>query len=218
VIHQEGNNYRGDLGGPRENGPIVVGVTGASGVIYAQKLVETLLEMQREVMLVVSAAGRRVIQEELPPRAGEDPWGDTNRHLLSIHPERDIGAPYCSGSCRFLGMVLIPASMGTVGAVANGVSTNGIHRGAEVALKERRRLVVVPRETPLSTIHLENLLALARAGAIILPPSPGFYHGPTTMDDLVKFVVSRTLDALGIDNDLVQRWGETTLDEGGRTL
>jgi 4-hydroxy-3-polyprenylbenzoate decarboxylase len=183
----------------------VVGVTGASGVVYARRLVRFLLERGTEVHLTVSRAGRLVIKEEL---GEEDPWGGAGRDLLRTYAEKDFGAPFCSGSFRFRGMTVIPASMGTVGAIASGVSANNIHRGADVALKERIPLVLVPRETPFSTIHLENLLRLARAGAVILPPSPAFYQHPQTIDDQVDFVVSRVLDALGIENDLFRRWGE----------
>jgi 4-hydroxy-3-polyprenylbenzoate decarboxylase len=185
--------------------PIVVGVTGASGVVYAQRLVRWLLEAGFEVLLTVSKAGRLVIREEL---GDEDPWGSGGTKLLRVYPEQDWNAPFCSGSYRFGGMAVIPATMGTVGAIANGVCANNIHRGADVALKEKLPLVIVPRETPFSAIHLENLLRLARAGAVILPPSPAFYQKPRTIDDQVDFVVSRTLDALGIENGLYRRWSE----------
>jgi 4-hydroxy-3-polyprenylbenzoate decarboxylase len=188
-------------------GPVVVGVTGASGAVYAQRLVQHLLAEGREVMLVVSGPGRLVIREELELEAGKDPWGGENRHLLRTYAEKDFNAPFCSGSFAFAGMVVVPASMGTVGAIAGGVSLNSIHRGADVALKEGRPLIVVPREMPLSAIHLENLLRLARAGAVILPPAPAFYQHPRTLEDLVDFVVSRILDALGIENELFRRWG-----------
>jgi 4-hydroxy-3-polyprenylbenzoate decarboxylase len=186
-------------------GSVVVGVTGASGAVYAQRLVRFLLEQGIQVHLTMSRAGRLVMKEEL---GEDDPWGTARRELLLIHGEKDFGAPFCSGSFRFRGMAVIPASMGTVGSIANGISANNIHRGADVALKERIPLVVVPRETPFSTIHLENLLQLARAGAIILPPSPAFYQRPRTIEDQVDFVVSRVLDALGIENDLFRRWGK----------
>jgi len=189
----------------RATRPIVIGVTGASGAVYAQRLVRFLLATGREVHLAVSAAGRVVLKEELGAD-GRDPWGDVNRHLLHVHSERDFGAPYCSGSFAFESMAIIPASMGTIGAIASGVCLNGIHRAADVTLKERRKLVVVPRETPLSSIHLENLLTLSRAGAIILPPSPAFYQQPRTLEDVVDFVVSRVLDALGVENTLFERW------------
>jgi 4-hydroxy-3-polyprenylbenzoate decarboxylase len=184
---------------------VVVGVTGASGAVYAQRTVRFLLEADHDVLLVVSKAGRMVLEQEL---GTGDPWGDVNRDRLHCFPEKDWNAPFASGSFRFRGMVVIPASMGTVGAIARGVCINVIHRGADVALKERLPLVVVPRETPLSAIHLENLLTLARAGAIVLPPCPAFYQHPKTIEDQVDFVVSRVLDALGIENRLYRRWSE----------
>ena len=189
--------------------PIIVGVTGASGVIYAQRLVERLLAGERRVFVAVSAAARLVIREELDLPPGSDPWGETNRELLTLCAEKDFTLPFCSGTSRFQGMAVIPASMGTVGSIAAGVSLNVIHRGADVTIKERRPLVIVPRETPLSVIHLENLLRLARAGATVLPPAPAFYQHPENIDDCVDFVVSRVLDALGIDNSLIPRWGES---------
>ncbi len=200
---------------PETTWPIVVGVTGASGVIYAQRLVRFLLDTGHRVHLSVSAAGRMVIKEELRLAAGEDPWGTTHRDRLQIFPEKDFSAPFCSGSFRFRAMALVPASMGSVGAIANGVCINAIHRAADVTLKEKRRLVIVPRETPLTTIHLENLLRLARAGAVILPPSPAFYPSPATLDDSIDFVVSRILDALDIDNSLFPRWREEEDEEEG---
>jgi len=187
---------------------IVVGVTGASGAVYAQRLVRLLLEAGRDVLLVLSKAGRMVVSEELELPTGEDPWGTTNRDRLHIFPEKDWNAPFASGSFRFRGMVVIPASMGTIGAISAGVSNNVIHRGADVALKERIPLVLVPRESPFSTIHLENLTRLARAGAIVLPPSPAFYQKPRSVDDIVDFTVSRVLDAVGFPNALYRRWHE----------
>ncbi len=187
---------------------IVIGVTGASGVVHAQRLIEFLLAREFDILLSVSRAGRLVMAEELGVSNDPASWGATHGERLRIFPEKDFGAPFCSGSFRFRGMVVIPASMGSVGAIANGVTINNIHRGADVALKERLPLIVVPRETPLSVIHLENLLTLARAGAVILPPTPAFYQHPRTLDDQIDFVVSRVLDALGIDNQLFKRWSE----------
>ncbi len=191
------------------SGPIVVGVTGASGVVYAQRLVQVLLDEGQDVFLVASSAARRVIREELAGGADTEHifrFEGTARPL--VFSERDFGAPFCSGSFRFRGMAIVPASMGTIGAIASGVSHHSIHRGADVALKERRPLVVVPRETPFSTIHLENLLTLARAGAVVLPPSPGFYHRPESIGDQVDFIVSRILDLLGVENALIRRWAD----------
>jgi len=184
----------------------VVGVTGASGAVYAQRLVRYLLENDFDLLLSISKAGHLVLKEELEP--GEDPWGNTNRERLHIYPEKDYGAPFSSGSFRFRGMVVIPASMGTIGSIAHGVCVNNIHRAADVALKEKIPLVLVPRETPLSVIHLENLLSLARAGAVVLPPSPAFYQKPESIADQVDFIISRVLDALSIPNQLYRRWHE----------
>jgi 4-hydroxy-3-polyprenylbenzoate decarboxylase len=190
----------------------VVGVTGASGALYAQRLVRLLLEGNRRVLLVLSGPARVVIREELDHPIDGDPWGDVGRDRLHLFGEKDFKAPFCSGTFRFHGMVIIPASMGTVASVAHGISANALHRGADVTLKEKRPLVVVPRECPLSVTHLENLLILARAGATIVPPSPGFYQRPRTIADTIDFVVSRVLDALGIENELFGRWGEMERD------
>ncbi len=201
-----------------DSGPIVVGVTGASGVVYARRLVQVLLDAGHEVFLVASSAGRRVIREELAEGAdAEHIFRFEGTARPRIFSERDFGAPFCSGSFRFRGMAIVPASMGTVGAIASGVSHHSIHRGADVAIKERRPLVVVPRETPFSTIHLENLLTLARAGAVILPPSPGFYQGPASISDLVDFIVSRILDLLGVENSLIRRWGADAAESAETT-
>ena len=193
-------------------GPIVVAVTGASGAIYAYRLVQWLLDAGEQVFLVSSATGRRIIREEMPDRADAETlfrFGGSRKPL--VFSEKDFGAPFASGSFPFRGMVIVPASMGSVGAIASGVAMNVIHRGADVALKERRPLVIVPRETPLSSIHLENLLKLARAGAVVLPPSPGFYHRPTTIDEQVDFIVARILDQLRIPNSVAPRWKEEML-------
>ncbi len=194
---------------PPGEGPIVVGVTGASGVVYAQRLVRFLLHAGHEVQLAISRAGRLVIQQEIELSGANDPWGEEHRERLTIFSEANLMAPFCSGSYRFRGVAIVPASMSTVAAIANGFSANNIHRAADVALKEQRPLVLVPRETPLSVIHLQNLLKLAQAGAVILPPCPAFYQRPATMNESIDFVVSRVLDALGISNELYPRWPET---------
>jgi 4-hydroxy-3-polyprenylbenzoate decarboxylase len=127
---------------------------------------------------------------------------------VTVHSEQDWRAPYASGSARVDGYVICPCSMGTAGTIASGTMSNLIHRAASVALKEGRKLVLVPRETPLSDIHLENMLRLRRAGAVILMAAPGFYNAPQSIDDLIEFVVGRCLDQLGIDNRLTRRWGQ----------
>lgn len=192
---------------------IVVGITGASGSIYGVKLVETLLGMNFRVHLVVSNAGWRVIKEELG-------WNTSDREVtlhehfgrlpgkLVYHPIADIGASIASGSFLTQGMIVMPCSMGTLSGVANGTSDNLMARAADVMLKEGRPLVLVPRETPLHAIHLENMLKLARLGVRIIPAMPAFYYGPQTIDDLVAFLVGKVLDSLGIEHALFKRWGE----------
>src|SRR5439155_11771605 len=139
-------------------------------------------------------------------------YDDAPQGELIYHHYQDFSAGIASGSCLTAGMVVCPCSMGTLASIANGLSTNLIHRAADVHLKERRKLILVPRETPLGSIQLENMKRLADAGAIILPAMPGFYHGPTTIQDLVDFVVGRICDQLGVPNKLFKRWGEKRVD------
>lgn len=197
-------------GEPSRPRPVVVGVTGASGSIYALRLIEELAARRIPVELVASSAGRQVIAHEIPDRASssEEIFSDLPRDLVRTHHERDFFAPFCSGSFATRAVIIVPCSLGTVGALASGVSANSIHRAGDVALKERTPLILVPRETPLSTIHLENLLTLSRSGAVILPPVTAFYQHPRTQDDQVNFIVSRILDQLRLDNDLFPRWGQ----------
>jgi flavin prenyltransferase len=191
--------------------PIVVAVTGASGAPYAVRLLEALVERQQRVSLIVSDHGVRLLQTEmdiasvdaLRERIGGARW-DT---VVRVYDDRDRGAAPASGSALSAGMVICPCSMGTMSAIAVGASRSLVERAADVTLKERRRLVLVPRESPYSAIHLENMLSLTRAGAIILPASPGFYHRPRTIGDLIDFVVARVLDQLGVEQTLVPRWG-----------
>lgn len=193
--------------------PLVVGITGASGSVYGVRLVSVLLEMNYEVHLVVTQAGWRVLKEELG-------WDVTDRERalvkafghypgkLVYHVIGDIGASIASGSFRVDGMVVIPCSMGSLSAIAHGASDNLLARAADVMLKEGRELILVPRETPLHAIHLENMLKLARLGVKMIPAMPAFYFGPSTMDDLVDFMVGKVLDSLRIDHRLFKRWGE----------
>jgi flavin prenyltransferase len=166
-----------------------------------------------EVGVCISSSGYEVLATELYGDRSL-PHDEVRERFTSgvdgvaVHASQDFGAPYASGSARVDGYVVCPCSMATAGTLAAGAMSNLIHRAASVALKEGRRLVLMPRETPLSSIHLENLLRLRTAGAVILFLAPGFYHAPTTIDDLVDFVVARCLDQLGIGNTLVQRWGE----------
>lgn len=182
---------------------LIVGITGASGVIYGVRFMEVLDEAYPEVEshLIVSRAGLRVLKHETDLGAR-----DLAALADVVHPEGDIGARPASGSAGFDAMVIIPCSVKTLGRIASGAGDNLIGRAADVILKEGRKLVLVPREMPLSAIHLENMLKLARLGVMILPASPGFYFLPKTFDDLVNHVVGKTLDALGLQQQLFERW------------
>ena len=189
--------------------PLVFGLTGASGARYAVRLLEVLARHRVLVWLIVSEHGMRLLRDEcgiksldgLREATGGD-WGS-----ITLFPDEDRGALPASGSQRTAGMVICPCSMGTVAAIAMGTSRSLVERAADVTLKERRRLVLVPRETPLSLVHLRNLVAVTEAGAVILPAAPGFYHRPTKVSELVDFVVQRILDQLEIDIAVARRWG-----------
>ena len=193
---------------------VFLGVTGASGAPYAARLLRALAESGCEVGLTASAAGIEVLATELygdAALARDDvlerfTGGAAN---VTVYAVDDYKSPYASGSAKVDAYVVCPCSMSTVGTVAAGAMANLIHRAASVALKEGRRLVLVPRETPLSLIHLNGLTTLRQAGAVILFAAPGFYHGAESIDDLVNFVVARILDQLGLDNTLISRWGQT---------
>ena len=196
---------------------VVVAVTGASGAIYAERLLKSLLENGHTVDLVLSRFGARLLKEErdLPgePRALaaalRERYGDRiDPERVTPHANSDLGAAIASGSHPVHGMVVIPASMKTVASIAHGTGDSLVDRAASVALKERWPLVVVPRETPYSRIHLQSMLALHDAGAVVLPANPAFYQGPETLEDLADFVVARVLDRLGLPpaDDLVPRW------------
>lgn len=192
---------------------IVVGITGASGSIYGVRLIETLLDAGIEVHLVVSNAGWRVLKEELgwnvTDREGtlNDMFGDRPGSLI-YHPVTDIGASVASGSFLVDAMIVMPCSMGTLSSVAHGASDNLMARAADVMIKEGRPLVLVPRETPLHAIHLENMLKLAQLGVKIIPAMPAFYFQPRSIEDLVHFLVGKVLDSLRIEHKLYTRWGE----------
>jgi flavin prenyltransferase len=193
---------------------IFLGITGASGAPYAARLLEVLTEADCEVGVCASAAGLEVIATELygDARLSRDEalarFTEHARGEVTVYDPQDWRAPYASGSAKVDAYVICPCSMGTAGTIASGTMSNLIHRAASVAIKEGRKLIVVPRETPLSDIHLENLLRLRRAGAVVLMAAPGFYHAPQTIDDLIEFVVGRCLDQLGIENKLTKRWGQ----------
>lgn len=190
--------------------PVIVAITGASGAPYAVRLVRALAELSQPTWLIVSGHGYRLLATEtgiadqaaLRVAVGASGW---DAHVR-VFEDGDRGALPASGSVRTRGMVVCPCSMGTVAAIAAGTSRSLVERAADVVLKERRKLVLVPRETPLSQIHLENLLRVTQAGAVVLPAAPGFYHQPQSISDLVDFVVARVLDQLDLDHAVGRRW------------
>ncbi len=194
--------------------PYVVGITGASGAVYGIRFVQVLAELGYEVALVVSDAARLVIQEELgislssptEKQAFQTFFEPKALERITLYSNRDFTAPIASGSYPTQGMVIIPCSTGTLGHIAGGAVTNLIHRAVECHLKEGRRLVIVPRETPLSAIQLENLLKLARLGVRVLPASPAFYSGAQSIQNLVDFIIGKTLDVLEIQHAVYPRW------------
>ncbi|MGF7050038.1 4-hydroxy-3-polyprenylbenzoate decarboxylase [Paenibacillus sp. DS2015] len=189
----------------------IVGITGASGSIYGIRLIETLLSQNKDVHLVISNAGWRVLNEELG-------WKISDREAVlnenfgqysgsfHYHPIADIGASIASGSFQVEGMIIVPCSMGTLSAIANGSSDNLMTRAADVMLKEGHPLVLVPRETPLHAIHLENMLKLSRLGVRMIPAMPAFYFKPQSLDDMINFVVGKVLDSLRMEHQLFKRW------------
>jgi 4-hydroxy-3-polyprenylbenzoate decarboxylase len=189
--------------------PVVVAITGASGAPYAVRLLEILATNRSPVWLIPSEYGMRLLREECNIKSldglKEATGGDWSS--VEVFADDDRGAKPASGSQRTGGMVVCPCSMATVAAIAVGSSRSLVERAADVTLKERRRLIVVPRETPLSLIHLRNLTTLVEAGAVVLPAAPGFYHRPTRVGELLDFVVQRILDQLGVDVDIARRWG-----------
>ncbi len=196
---------------------VTLALSGASGMAYGLRLLECLLAADLEVYLLVSQAAHIVAKQELgvalPARAG-----DLEKQLseglqardgqLRVFGREDWNAPVASGSNPADAMVVCPCSMGTLAAIAHGLSDNLIERAADVMLKEQRKLILVPREAPFSTLHLENMLALSRMNAVILPANPGFYHQPQSVEDIIDFIVARILDQLGIGHALTARWGD----------
>ncbi|MCG0238091.1 MAG: UbiX family flavin prenyltransferase [Firmicutes bacterium] len=180
---------------------IIVGVSGASGVIYAVRLLEVLRELGVETHLVMTGWARRTLEQEL----GRSP-GEVMALASRTYSIADLSAPIASGSFRTAGMVVVPCSMKSLAAIASGLSGDLLSRAADVCLKERRTLVLCPRETPLNAIHLENMLRLSRAGAIIMPPVPAFYHRPRTLDEVVDHFVGRILDHFGLEHGLYREW------------
>lgn len=216
---------------------VVLAMTGASGSAYAMRLAQVLLRSGVPLHLVISGAARQVLLRELEqqaPATSDDsqawlsfidnslnvppalhwgfralPAGESSRQRIRVHGVNDYSAGIASGSFRTRGMIICPCSLGTLASIANGASTNLIQRAADVHLKERRPLIVVPRETPVSLIALENMTRLTRAGATVMPSMPGFYHQPRSIGDLVDFIVVRICDHLGIECTLMERWGES---------
>ncbi len=192
--------------------PIVLAMTGASGAPYAVELLRSLIRAGRTVHLTISPSGAQVLREELGltvalKRFEPAVFGELGPGSLVYHHHDDFSAGIASGSFLTGGMVVSPCSMSTLASIAHGITTNLITRAADVHLKERRKLVLLPRETPLSLVHLENMTSVTRAGAVVLPAMPGWYHRPTSLDDLVRFIVSRVCDQLGVTNSLIDRWG-----------
>ncbi|MBI4550240.1 MAG: UbiX family flavin prenyltransferase [Candidatus Omnitrophica bacterium] len=204
--------------------PWVVGITGSSGVVYGLCLVRALAETGREIALTVTDAARIVMREELgletPPLEQPDfPNALFSKEVLDrvrYFHYKDLLAPISSGSFPTAGMIVMPCSMSSLSQIANGASQNLLERAADVTLKEKRRLVLVPRETPFSAVHLENMLKLSRLGVDIVPANPGFYARPQKIDDLINFVVGKVLDLVGIETELFQRWkGSPETTESG---
>ncbi len=215
--------------------PVILAITGASGTLYAVRLLRALLTAGRNVHLTISPSGAAVIQQELgvdvslrgfdpapllnhQPAWSTRPFADLTADeaaRLYYYHYQDFMTPIASGSFLTAGMVICPCSGSTLAGIAHAASSNLIQRAAEVHLKERRKLVVVPRETPLSSLALENMHRLSVAGGVVLPAMPGWYHGVQSLDDLVDFIVARILDQLGIDNRLISRWGEDAAQPGG---
>ncbi len=183
--------------------PLVVGMTGATGAVYGIRLLEALREASVETHLIVSEWAERTIAAETDRRPAE---------VLAladrVYDERDLHAPPASGTFLTRGMLVVPCSMKSLAAIANGLSETLIHRAADVTIKEGRKLLLLVRESPLSVIHLENMLKVARAGVLVVPPVPAFYARPRTVQELVDHTVGRLLDHFGVPNDLVRRWGE----------
>jgi flavin prenyltransferase len=203
---------------PQDDLPLVLAMTGASGAVYAVRLLEVLLSAGRHVHLSLSPSGVAVLQQELQKKVALERFdphsllspaiADNATSQIHYHHYQDFFAPIASGSFLTAGMVVCPCSGSTLSGIAHGTSNNLIQRAADVHLKERRPLILVPRETPLSLIHLDNMRAAALAGAVVLPAMPGWYHGVQSVADLVDFVVARILDQLHIPHELMQRWGK----------
>ncbi len=209
---------------PTSSKRLVVGITGASGAVYAQRLISTLVELGHETHIVVTSYGKRLLRDELGLEAlsystlhtltGLPEGVDPRERNVYLHPAADVGASLGSGSFRHDGMVILPCSSNTLGAIASGYGDELLTRAAAVALKERFRLVICHREAPLNLVDIENMRTLTLAGAIVCPTNPGFYLNPTSLDEIVDFVVARSLDALGVEHSVSRRWKDETTGAG----
>jgi len=180
---------------------IVIAITGASGVIYGKRLLEVLKDLGEETALIVTDPAKIILYYELGVKEE-----DIKMLASEYYLPKDLTSSINSGSFKFESMVIVPCTMKTLSAIANGYANNAVTRSADVTLKERRKLVIVPRETPLRSVHLENMLKVSKEGGIILPAMPGFYHKPKSNNELVDFIVGKILDVLGIDNNMFERW------------
>jgi 4-hydroxy-3-polyprenylbenzoate decarboxylase len=180
---------------------IIVAITGASGVVYGKRLLEVLKDLGKETALIITDPAKIILEYELGINENE-----MKNFADKYYNSKDLTSSINSGSFRFDSMVIVPCTMKTLSAIANGYANNAVTRSADVAIKERRKLVLVPRETPLRSVHLENMLKISKEGGIILPAMPGFYHIPQSTEEVVDFIVGKILDVLGIDNNLFERW------------
>jgi 4-hydroxy-3-polyprenylbenzoate decarboxylase len=192
--------------------PVVLAITGASGAPYAVRLLDVLAKGGTPVWLIVSSHGWRLLETESGIASLEDlrkaTGGESAWKHVSVFDDGDRGAKPASGSAKTAGMVVCPCSMGTLSAIAHGTSRSLVERAADVVLKERRKLILVPRETPLSLVHARNIVTVTEAGAVVLPAAPGFYHRPKGIPELVDFIVQRIVDQLGLDIEIAPRWGD----------
>ena len=197
---------------------IIVGITGASGALYAKRILETLVAARIiDIYLIVSSYGRRLLHDELGLESGGPldiaALAGTADHSITLLSYRDVGAAIASGSFKTDGMVVVPCSNNKLAEFAHGLGDNLISRAAQVCLKERRKLVIVHREMPLGLVEIKNMLELTQAGGIICPANPGFYHVPQTVDDVVNTVAARVLDLMDVPHELSKRWGETSISD-----
>lgn len=188
--------------GVDDMGEVVVGISGASGAIYGRRLVEVLVDMGKTVRLVVTDSGRLTLQHECQTT----PEAMAEHERVILEDARNVGAKSASGSAKIDAVVICPCSGTTIGKLAAGISDNLVTRSAIVAMKERRHLIIVPREAPYATVHLENMAKLSAWGTVVIPASPGFYNHPASIDDMVDFIVARILDQIGLEHQLGRRW------------